>query len=114
MSVQRLSSFDQIFWMLAVLLMLGGHLAHAYDHSEAVSDCQCSHLGAEHKHSDSRGSDDSKDSTHCCHIHAPAVVGRLSSHVMIFPHLTDSRFLTKNDSLPDPPVQEIDYPPQLP
>lgn len=93
--------------------MVGGQLAHAHDHAKAESTCHGSHSDAEQNRSESNGSDESTDFHHCCLIHAPAVVGRLYVHGMIFPHLTDSHFLTKNDSLPDPPVQEIDYPPQL-
>lgn len=91
--------------------MVGGQLAHAHDHSRAASACQGDHSESEQNHSES-GDSDAAGSHHCCHMHSPASVGRSYCHGMMIPKLADD-ILTKSDILPDPPVQEIEYPPQL-
>jgi hypothetical protein len=57
--------------------------------------------------------DDLPSQSHCCHTNchsnfvAPDVMG-----VVLFSH-SSSRFAILQDILPDAPVREIDYPPQL-
>ena len=110
-AMQRFQRYSQTFWVIAILLLVGGQLAHAYsDYRETV--CQTSHSDSEHHHSDS-GASQSSESNHCCHTHPPANSVSLDSHGFVSPHLVCGTLPVTNDSVPEPPVQEIDYPPQL-
>jgi hypothetical protein len=105
-TVQSLQRYSRTFWVIAVLLLVGGQLAHAY------SDCRACHSDAEHCHSDS-GESQPSEPHDCCHTHPSASFVGLDSHGFVSLHLVCATLPVTNDSLPDSPVQEIDHPPQL-
>ncbi|MFZ4483992.1 MAG: hypothetical protein ACOYOL_08445 [Chthoniobacterales bacterium] len=96
--MQTLRRSSRIFWTVAAMLLATGQLTHALeDHAE---------VACESRHAD-------EESHHCCHAHAPASLVNLDSHPTFNRPPVCGEVGLMSLALPEPPVREIDHPPQL-
>lgn len=110
-AMQVVQRYAWIFRAIAILLLVGGQLAHAFYDGREIA-CQSSHSKSEQQHSET-GAEDSPAPHHCCHSHPTDIFAAWDSAGLASPHLRCGLLSVTDDSLPEPPVQEIDYPPQL-
>lgn len=109
--MHRNRNFLSLFWAVAILLLVTAQVTHVYsDHWEP--NCHAHHSDSDHDHSDATGTE-STETHHCCHAHSPVNSVYSDSTGLMFPHLVCGNLAEIADSLPEPPVQEIDYPPQV-
>jgi hypothetical protein len=96
--LQTIRRYSRIFWTIAALLLATGQVTHAFeDHSK---------VGCESRHAEA-------EPHHCCHAHAPANLVNMDSHATFNPPLVCGDAGVITHSIPEPPVREIDHPPQL-
>lgn len=101
------SRYVQIGWVVAILLMAGGQLAHAY------MDLTCSkdHV-SESQQSPAPGDDCPVG--HCCvHSHLQIKMAAVDSAGDMIPDTSACSFPSREEMALDGPTREIDYPPQL-
>jgi hypothetical protein len=80
------------------MLVAAAQLTHAFeDHSK---------VGCDSRHAEA-------EPHHCCHAHTPAHLVNLDSHNVFTPLLACGEACTMSHAIPEPPVREIDHPPQL-
>ena len=109
--MRTIQRYAQLFWAVAILLLVGGQLAHAYSDYREITG-QTRHSDSDHQHSDS-GEDTSTSHHDGNHSHSPINVAIWEFAQLITPHFHSGKLSVAGDSIPEPPVQEIDYPPQL-
>ncbi len=99
--------FARIFWVLAILLMAGGQLAHAYE------DTSCASLHASENASKSKQQQDCPVGHVCCssHSHILGTFGDVPPFGFV--PSTTSTFIDCGNTVIEGPAREIDYPPQL-
>lgn len=109
--MRRLARFSRTFWVVAILLLAGAQLAHAY--------CECREATGEATHTDAEQHDASstdRHSTephHCCQTHTYDISSVSDSAGLPRLHLISGAPAVMVASLPESPVKEIDHPPQL-
>ncbi len=98
----------RIFWTIAILLMAGGQVVHAYQELKCVTD-----HSAQGQSSVPDKQDCPANHACCCHAHSHGIA--TLAEVPSFSHLSlsSSSFSTRNESYIEGPCREIDYPPQL-
>lgn len=97
-AVLMLRRYLRVFWAAAAMLVVGAQLSHALeDHSD---------VGCESRHAEA-------EPHHCCHAHSPASLVNLDSHATFIPPPVCGEASVMTHAIPDPPVREIDHPPQL-
>jgi hypothetical protein len=109
--MRRLERFSRIFWVVAILLLAGAQLAHAY--------CECREAIGEATDTDAgqhdAGSTDSHSTEphHCCHTHTHDISCLSDSTGLARLHPISGTPAVMVASFPESPVKEIDHPPQL-
>jgi len=97
--------------MIAAFLLLAGEAAHAYlNFGEGC--CAEMHQAG---HASDTGDDESSPAVpeHCCHNHVTLHGFALPMAAIFGPHVLGELVSVGDQSVPEPPVREIDHPPQL-
>ncbi len=100
-----------LFWIIALLLLVGGQVAHASLDAEHHED----HCNSQHTDAGKPSPEPAKKAEphHCCHTHSPATSVVSDDRGLATPHLRSGSLPVINDFAPEQPVREIDHPPQL-
>jgi len=101
------SRYVQIVWVVAILLMAGGQVAHAY----VSLKCSKDHT-AESQQFPASG-DDCPMGHCCCHSHLHTNLAIVDSGTELVPDISTCSFSCRDKTVIDGPPREIDYPPQL-
>lgn len=98
--------YARVFWVVAILMMAGGQLAHSYQDSSCATE-----------HASERTS--SKDQTDCpmghscCKSHSHVIGAVAEAPTLNFVSPNSSDFIDCGVRVVEGPTREIDYPPQL-
>ena len=110
-AMRRLERFSRTFWVVAVLLLAGAQLAHAYSECcEATGEATNTDAG---QHDASSTDRHSTEPHHCCHTHTYDISCFSDSTGLPRLHLIFGTPAVMVASFPESPVKEIDHPPQL-
>lgn len=105
--MQSCLKFARIFWVLAILLMAGGQLAHAYE------DTSCASLHASEHASKSQPQQDCPAGHVCCSSHSHILGAFIEVPQFAFVVSISGNFIDDGNFVIEGPAREIDYPPQL-
>ncbi|MBN8707965.1 MAG: hypothetical protein J0I10_01200 [Verrucomicrobia bacterium] len=100
--------YARMFWVLAVLFMASGQIAHAYQDSS----CATQHA-SERQKSDSKQQPDCPAGHSCCNSHSHILGALAEAPAYAFVALASGSFQDHGDTVVEGPIAEIDYPPQL-
>ena len=106
--MQLCLKFTRFFWVIAILMMASGQIAHAYQDSS----CGSEHATEQHT-SDGKQQSGCPAEHACCSTHSH-ILGTLTDTPAFAFIISDTpAYIEFGDTAVEGPVFEIDYPPQL-